>query len=71
MMFSFSVWVKHCHRWHGGELCNGGHFRCAFAGADAGAPALFGISFAGDGTSGSAWPAALSLRMLSPVSSIL
>jgi hypothetical protein len=46
------------------------HFRCAFAGVDAGAPALFGTSFAGNGASRSA-SSVLSLRMLSPVSSIL
>jgi hypothetical protein len=47
-----------------------GHFWCAFAGVDAGALELFGTSFAGNGASSSAW-LALSLRMLSPVSSIL
>ena len=46
------------------------HFRFGFAGVDAGAPALFGTSFAGNGASSSAWPV-LSLRVLSPVSSIL
>jgi hypothetical protein len=70
MMFSILVLVKRVAATFTSLIGHGGHFRCAFAGVDAGGLSLFGTSFAGDGASCSAW-VALSLRMLSPVSSIL
>jgi hypothetical protein len=55
----------------GGWLWNVGHFRHTFASIDADALTLCEACFAGCRASGSTSTATLSLRMLSPLSSIL